>query len=80
MLRSFPQTSTAALASAGISSGDLPPPSQAKVQKLNELATSKLLDIIRHASTGDADWQGYEQSEIIAAQELLDREQQPIER
>jgi len=80
LLDSFPHASTTSSALGGITGGDLPLPSQAKIQRLNELATSKLSDIISHASAGDAYWQGYEQSEVISARQLLDREIQPIKR
>lgn len=53
----------------GINSPSL---SQDKCRKLNELATSKLADIITHVSAGDAAWQGYEESEVIGARQLLD--------
>ena len=44
--------------------GDLPPPSTAAVKKLNELATSKLAEILRRSSSGE--WDGYEISELAA--------------
>ena len=50
------------------------PPSIATVQHLNEVATVKLAEIIRKASTQTTGWQGYDESEIIAARELLDRD------
>ena len=60
--------------------GDLAPPTLATVQKLNELATAKLAEILRRASTGEKGWDGYEQAELIAARELLDRDTQSIQR
>lgn len=53
---------------------DLPPPSLATVKKLEELATAKLGEIIRNYSSGKKGWTGYEQAEVIAARELLDRD------
>jgi hypothetical protein len=38
------------------------------------LATKKLGEIVRRASAGETGWTGYEQAEIIAARELLDRD------
>jgi len=62
------------------SDDDLPPPSLSTVQRLNELATSKLAEIIRRSSTREKGWEGYEGSEIIAARELLDRDAQDLRR
>ncbi|KAI0547326.1 tetratricopeptide [Xylaria curta] len=46
-------------------------PSSITVQKLDELATEKLAEIIRRYSAGEKDWQGYSEAEIVAARELL---------
>ncbi|KAI9826469.1 MAG: hypothetical protein M1819_007362 [Sarea resinae] len=59
---------------------ELAPPSLETVQKLNERATSKLVEIVRRSSAGEDGWDGYDQAEIIAAKELLDRDAQPKER
>ncbi|MCJ1368555.1 hypothetical protein MMC16_007699 [Acarospora aff. strigata] len=72
LLRSVSYTSSTAPSAASDVSGETNLPSRTKVQKLHELATSKLADIVTHFSAGDANWQGYEQSEIIAARQLLD--------
>lgn len=48
-------------------------PSLEKVQTLNLLATKKLGEIVRRSSTGEPAWSGYEEAEIIAARELIDR-------
>ncbi|TVY47720.1 TPR repeat protein [Lachnellula occidentalis] len=58
----------------------LPLPSVTNVERLNELATAKLAEIVRRNTSGDAGWQGYEKPEIIAAQELLNRDAAPITR
>lgn len=50
------------------------------VQKLNELATAKLAEIIRKSSTVTVGWQGYVQAEAIAARELLNRDTGSIAR
>jgi hypothetical protein len=50
---------------------EVPIPKIATVKKLEEIATSKLGEIVRNASSGKS---GYEQAEVIAARELLDRD------
>ncbi|KAI1319885.1 tetratricopeptide [Xylariaceae sp. FL0255] len=47
-------------------------PDSTTLQKLDELATSKLAEIVRRKSSGEKDWQGYDEAEIIAARELLE--------
>jgi hypothetical protein len=49
-------------------------PSKEKVEKLNELATLRLAEIVRRSSSGEKGWDGYDKAEIIAARELLDRD------
>lgn len=51
-------------------------PSSTKVEKLNELATKKLAEIVRRSSTSESGWDGYGEAEVIAARELLDRDAQ----
>ncbi|KAI9717313.1 MAG: hypothetical protein M1812_004840 [Candelaria pacifica] len=80
LLRILPQTLKASSAVSGVGAGELPPPTLSVVQKLNERATSKLAEIIRRSSTSETGFEGYEQGEVIAARELLDRDTQPIER
>jgi ER membrane protein complex subunit 2 len=53
---------------------DGPPPKLETVKKLEELATTKLAEIVRRYSSGDQAWQGYDEAEVIAARELLDRD------
>ncbi|TVY60685.1 TPR repeat protein oca3 [Lachnellula suecica] len=64
------------------SKGDtgLPPPDIKDIERLNELATAKLSEIVRRNTSGEAGWEGYEKPEIIAAQELLNRDAAPITR
>ncbi|KAF2034770.1 hypothetical protein EK21DRAFT_55974 [Setomelanomma holmii] len=50
---------------------DVPIPKLATVEKLEELATNKLGEIVRNASARK--WMGYDEAEVIAARELLDR-------
>ncbi|KAI9812655.1 MAG: hypothetical protein M1832_000375 [Thelocarpon impressellum] len=61
-------------------SDGLPPPLRADLQKLNLRATAKLTEIVRRASAGEPGWDGYAQAELIAARELLDRDQQQVDR
>lgn len=53
---------------------DIPIPSLATVKKLEEIATKKLAEIVRQYKSGSKGWTGYEEAEIIAARELLDRD------
>ncbi|KAF2242554.1 TPR-like protein [Trematosphaeria pertusa] len=52
---------------------DVPPPNLASVKKLDELATSKLAEIVRQYGSGKKGWTGFDEAEVIAARELLDR-------
>ena len=78
LLQSHPQASRTTSTIGSGTAGLISPPLRAKDQKLNELATSKLADIVAHYAAGDAGWQGYKESEVIAARQLLDLESQPI--
>ncbi|KAF2733737.1 protein prenylyltransferase [Polyplosphaeria fusca] len=53
---------------------DGPPPNLETVKKLEELATSKLAEIVRRYQPGTKEWQGYDGAEVIAARELLNRD------
>ncbi|KAF2016068.1 hypothetical protein BU24DRAFT_422396 [Aaosphaeria arxii CBS 175.79] len=53
---------------------DVPVPKEATVKKLEELATTKLAEIVRSYSSGKKDWAGYNEAEVIATRELLDRD------
>jgi hypothetical protein len=66
--------------SADATVGDLPPPSVASVEKLRELSTKKLSEIVRRSMGGERGWDGYDQAELIAARELLDRDTQSVQR
>ncbi|TDZ32247.1 TPR repeat protein oca3 [Colletotrichum spinosum] len=50
----------------------LPDPST--IQKLNQTATQKLADIVRHHGAKERLWQGYDESEVAAARDLLSKE------
>ena len=60
--------------------GDLPPPSLASVQRLRELSTKKLSEIVRRSMSGEKNWDGYDQAELIAVRELLDRDVESVKR
>jgi ER membrane protein complex subunit 2 len=50
------------------------------VMRLNEVATSKLSEIVRKSAGGEAGWQGYDEAEVIVAKELLSRDATTITR
>jgi len=60
--------------------GTLQTPDVRTVERLNELATAKLAEIVRRNTSQEVGWQGYDDAEIIAAKELLDRETAAITR
>ncbi|KAG8623771.1 hypothetical protein KVT40_008747 [Elsinoe batatas] len=60
--------------------GDLAPPPIPAVESLNELATSKLGEMVRRGAAKEAGWDGYDEAELIAARELLDRDTQKMQR
>jgi hypothetical protein len=56
---------------ARLDAGELPLPTLQAVTKLNEIATSKLAEIVRRSSSGEKGWDGYNAAEVAAARELL---------
>ncbi|KAI3323098.1 tetratricopeptide [Xylariaceae sp. AK1471] len=46
-------------------------PASSTLEDLDEVATEKLAEIVRRNSAGEKGWQGYDQTEIAAARELL---------
>lgn len=60
--------------------GELSMPDVIIVQRLNEEATAKLAEIVRRSTGGEAGWTGYNEAELIAARELLDRDAATITR
>ncbi|KAH8726355.1 hypothetical protein GQ44DRAFT_706162 [Phaeosphaeriaceae sp. PMI808] len=52
---------------------DVPIPKVETVKKLEEIATNKLGEIVRNYSSKKTGWTGYDEAEVIAARELLDR-------
>ncbi|KAJ4301294.1 Inositol phosphatase SIW14 [Kalmusia sp. IMI 367209] len=53
---------------------DIAPPKLPAVKKLEELATKKLGEIVRQYSASKQGQSGYDEAEVIAARELLDRD------
>ncbi|KAK3685414.1 hypothetical protein B0T22DRAFT_217117 [Podospora appendiculata] len=49
-------------------------PDPATIERLNELATAKLSEIVRHAAARDPGWCGYDELEVAAARELLTKD------
>jgi len=69
LLKSLPQAARQSKSDAG------PPlPDIKTVERLNETATAKLSEILRKSVGGEAGWEGYDKAELIAAKELLNRE------
>ncbi len=58
----------------------LPMPDLKTVERLDETATAKLSEIVRHSTAGEAGWEGYDKAEVIAAKELLNRDTANITR
>ncbi|KAF2149878.1 hypothetical protein K461DRAFT_287639 [Myriangium duriaei CBS 260.36] len=68
-------------ASSGFdSAGGLTAPPLPAVESLNELTTSKLSEIVRRGAAKESGWNGYNEAELIAARELLDRDTQNVQR
>lgn len=49
-------------------------PEYSTVERLNELATAKLTEIVRRSSAKERGWRGYEEAEVAAARELLSKD------
>jgi len=78
--RLIPLLSNASSKSAKGAEAELAPPSLQTTQKLNEVATSKLAEIVRRGKASDKDWNGYSEAELIAAQALLDQSADKVAR
>lgn len=52
----------------------LPIPDMKTIELLNQNATEKLTEIVRRSVGGESGWGGYDSAELIAARELLDRD------
>jgi len=57
-----------------VEDGEFSLPDTKTVERLNELATSKLSEIGRHATGRERGWRGYDELEVAAARELLSAE------
>lgn len=77
LLETLPQGGRSAVATT---EDDLPPPDRSTVERLNQLATSKLAEIVRKSSSGERGWEGYDQAELIAARALLNQDEEKITR
>ncbi|KAB5575986.1 hypothetical protein GE09DRAFT_611481 [Coniochaeta sp. 2T2.1] len=69
--------------SAAVKATDLdefPAPTTATVEKLNELATAKLSEIVRRFTAKERQWRGYDEAEIEAARNLLAKDEAKTER
>ena len=50
------------------------------MERLDALATAKLSEIVRRHNAQESGWEGYDNAEVIAAKELLNREAVPVTR
>ncbi|EAQ90710.1 hypothetical protein CHGG_02645 [Chaetomium globosum CBS 148.51] len=50
------------------------------IEQLNELATAKLSEIVRHSAASDRGWRGYSEAEVAAARDLLADDASAIKR
>ncbi|KAK4211647.1 TPR repeat protein oca3 [Rhypophila decipiens] len=55
-------------------------PDVGTIERLNELSTAKLSEIVRHSTAQDRGWRGYDPVEVAAARELLSSDAAAIER
>jgi hypothetical protein len=67
LLTTLPQASRQSKSDSG-----LPLPDLKIVERLNEMATAKLSEIVRRSVSGESGWEGYDKAEVIAAKALLD--------
>lgn len=54
--------------------GEFALPDTSTLEKLNELASAKLSEIVRRSTAREAGWRGYDELEVAAARELLSEE------
>ncbi|OIW29498.1 hypothetical protein CONLIGDRAFT_330925 [Coniochaeta ligniaria NRRL 30616] len=59
---------------------DFAVPTTSTIEKLNELATEKLSEIVRRYTAKERQWHGYDEAEIAAARELLSQDASQTER
>lgn len=53
---------------------DFAVPSISTIERLSEKATQKLSEIVRRSTAKESGWRGYEESEVMEAQDLLSME------
>ncbi|KAJ4344478.1 Inositol phosphatase SIW14 [Didymosphaeria variabile] len=70
----LPLLSESSVSKRNADEDDVAPPKPQSVKKLEEIATAKLGEIIRQYSASKAGQSGYDEAEVIAARELLDRD------
>jgi ER membrane protein complex subunit 2 len=61
----------AATPERGVEDGEFQLPEAKTVERLDELATAKLSEIIRRSTAQERGWRGYDKLEVAAARELL---------
>lgn len=54
--------------------GEFTLPDARTIERLNQLATSKLSEIIRRSTARESGWRGYDELEVDAARKLLSEE------
>jgi hypothetical protein len=74
------KTTSRLLQSTASAASESSAPATATIQRLNELATAKLAEIVRRSTSGEKDWDGYSQNEILAARALLAQTTAAIQR
>lgn len=57
-----------------VDEGDFALPDSKTMERLNELATAKLSEIVRRSTAQERGWRGYDKLEVAAARELLSDE------
>ncbi|KAL1836074.1 hypothetical protein VTJ49DRAFT_5609 [Mycothermus thermophilus] len=60
--------------------GDFALPDRSTLEKLHELATAKLAEIVRRAAAKERGWRGYSEAETAAARELLAQDTAAVQR
>lgn len=60
--------------------GDFTLPDKDTLEKLHELATAKLAEIVRRSTAKERGWRGYNEAEVAAARELLAEDTAAVKR
>jgi hypothetical protein len=61
-------------------SDDFTLPEKDTIERMNELATAKLAEIVRRYTAGEQQWSGYDEAEIKAARDLLSKDESKVQR